>query len=346
MKKDMIEQQRGLQQHLLCDDPATCDGVKFWLERVLAAYGAEPCVDIQVIAGQLILNRKTADYLYTRFTPLKLRYKPGSRPFLEKVLTAVVRPSMSGKEKFLAILRRCRDNRDAASPKIQFFGGTEEELVKRGAIMCNEISRVFVVLCQIAGLPARLVASHITGHMMAEVFVDGCWAWCDPMKGLYMLRDDGGFASMWDLVQDPGIVDRQTAAVWNDCRPVGSREDPAFARLRKAQAQAYLRDCCLHPREAFAIGNYFAWDHAKYDYPWHTAAADPKRLDAARIAETTLRMKLGFPAHYFAGEAGMLAEMPLRMKRSGGICVQKGIWVAMESAPESRLLFYRRKGKC
>lgn len=312
----MFEKQIGMRQHLLCDDPETRQGVRFWLERVLAAYGEKPCVDIQVIAGQLILNRKTADYIYTRFTPLKLRYKPGSRLFLEKVLASVVRPKMSEKEKFLAILRRCRDNRDAASPKIQFFGGTEEDLIKRGAIMCNEISRVFVVLCQIAGLPARLMASHITGHMMAEVFVDGTWAWCDPMKGMFMYRDDGRLASTWDLVRDPGIVDRQTAAVWEDCRPSVSRDAPAFSRLHKANAQAYLRDCCLHPKEAVAIGNYYVWDHAKYEYPWHTGVEDAGRLDAARVAETTLRMQIGFPAHYFAGASGMIAEMPLRIRQA------------------------------
>jgi hypothetical protein len=310
----MFEKQMGFRQHLLCDDRDTRHGVKSWLERVLAAYGEAPCVDIQVIAGQLILNRTTADYIYTKYTPLKLRYKPGSRLFLEKVLASVVRPKMSEKEKFLAILRRCRDNRDAASPKIQFFGGTEEDLIKRGAIMCNEISRVFVVLCQMAGLPARLVAAHITGHMMAEVFVDGAWAWCDAMKGMFMYRDDGRLASMWDLMRDPGIVDRQAAAVWKECRPTVSRESPALSNIHKAYAQTYLRDCCLHPREAVAIGNYFVWDHANYAYPWQTAAADPERLDAARIAETTLRMKIGFPTHYFAGEAGYYVDMPLRMK--------------------------------
>jgi len=75
----MFEKQMGFRQHLLCDDRDTRHGVKSWLERVLAAYGAAPCVDIQVIAGQLILNRTTADYIYTKYTPLKLRYKPGGR---------------------------------------------------------------------------------------------------------------------------------------------------------------------------------------------------------------------------------------------------------------------------
>lgn len=314
----MFDNQMGMRQHLLCDDPDTRNGVKFWLNRVLAAYGKAPCVDVQVIAGQLTLNRTTADYIYTKFTPLTLRYKRGSRPFLEKVLAGVVRPKMSEKEKFLAILRRCRDNRDAANPKIQFFGGTEEELIKRGAIMCNEISRVFVVLCQMAGIPARLVGAHITGHMMAEAHVDGGWAWCDPMKGLRLYRNDGRLASTWDLVQDPGLADRQTAAIWKDCRPVGAPEDPAFSDLHKSHVQAYTRDCCFHPRETVVIGNYFVWDHTKYDYPWHTNVADAKRLNAARIAETTLRMRLGFPTHYFASEGGQFGKMQLRTIHTKG----------------------------
>jgi hypothetical protein len=30
-----------------------------------------------------------------------------------------------------------------------------------------------------------------------------------------------------------------------------------------------IRDCLLHPRESFAIGNYYVWDHSKYTYPCH-----------------------------------------------------------------------------
>jgi hypothetical protein len=311
----MFERERGFRQHLLTSDRETRAGIRFWLERVRSAYGPEPCVDMQVIEDQVLLNERSVRYLYGPYTPAKTVYRRGSRPFLEQILAAVVRPGMGEAKRFHAILRLCRDNRDRADPAIRFFGGNEEELIKRGASMCNEISRVFVVLCQMAGLPARLVSTHITGHMMAEARIGRDWAWCDPQKGLYLIRDDGRYASTWDLKRDPGILDRQQPALWRECRPTPPREDPAFAALHRAHYQAYVRDCCFHPREAVALGNYLIADHARYAYPWHTTVADQRRLEAARTAETTLRMRLGFPTCYFAAGAGLFEEMPLRMRR-------------------------------
>ena len=131
------------------------------------------------------------EYLYAEHTPLEIRYVGGARPMLEAIVSEHVRESMSGREKALALMRRVRDNRDAglASPGL-FNGGTEEELLKRGAIMCNEVSRLYACLCQIAGLPARLYCAHISGHMMNEVYVDGQWAWVDAMKGIFPVSDD------------------------------------------------------------------------------------------------------------------------------------------------------------
>ena len=170
----MFESQRGRNQMALIDDPLTRRGCELWLERVLGFYGESGGVDVEVIDDQIILNAKTVDYLYSEYTPLEIRYQVGSRPVLEAVVAEHVRESMSDREKALALMRRVRDNQDMglASPGL-FSGGTEEELMKRGAIMCNEVSRLYACLCQIAGLPARLHGSHISGHMMTEVYTDG-----------------------------------------------------------------------------------------------------------------------------------------------------------------------------
>lgn len=297
----MFEQYMGRKQMKLIDDPLTKKGCELWLQRVLSYYGEDGGVDVEIINGQLILNDKTAGHIYSGFTPTEIHYVPGSRPMLEEVVKKKVKKDMSEREKALALMRRCRDNRDhgLARPAL-FRGGTEEELLKRGALMCNEISRVFICLCQVAGLPARVHCSHISGHMMTEVMTDGKWGWIDPMKGIAPVNDDNHPASAWELLQDPTLFERQPKSVWKDVRPpavyVGNRERD---RINIAFQMARNRDCYFNPREAMAVGNYFVWEFEKYTYPWRIDPAHPKRrLEVQRLEELN-RKALGWPDYYF-----------------------------------------------
>jgi len=264
----MFEDSMGFNQCRLIEDPLVRKGCELWMQRVLTYYGRDGGVDVEVIAGQLILNERTAEYIYSeQFTPHKTFYQPGSRPMLERIVEQLTGDLNDDREKALAIMRWVRDNRDRGlRGRYRFDGGTEEELIKRGAIMCNEVSRLYCVLAQIAGLPARLFCSHISGHMMTEVLVDGTWWWIDPMKGMYCYKDDGSPASAWDLKRDPALFERQPRSVWQDCRPVGPFSEH-FPELNVAYAQAKARHCYFHPKEANAIGNYFVWEHHRYTYP-------------------------------------------------------------------------------
>ena len=297
----MFERQRGRNQMALIDDPLTRRGCELWLQRVLAYYGEDGGVDVEIIDDQVILNEKTVDYLYSDYTPLETHYVPGSRPMLEAIVAEHVAEGMAQREKALALMRRVRDNRDSGLARPELFcGGTEEELVKRGAIMCNEVARLFVCLCQIAGLPARVMGAHISGHMMTEVYIDGRWGWIDPMKGIAPVNDAGQPASVWELFRDPALFERQPQSVWDDIRPTkvyfGRQErDPRNI----AYDMAKNRDCYFHPREAIALGNYFVWEHERYTYPWRIEPADPRRLAEVRIAETQNRKAAGWPDYYF-----------------------------------------------
>ncbi len=296
----MFKNARGRNQARIIADPLVRKGVRFWMERVLGFYGPKGGVDVEVLDGMLILNEKTAAYIYSKFTPLKLRYARGSRPMLEKVVKAVTRPGMSDRARAIALMRRVRDNRDHGlrTPSL-FYGGDEEDLLRRGALMCNEVSRLYVCLCQIAGVPARLVGAHISGHMMAEVHTGGKWGWVDPMKGMFPLNRAGEPASTWELSRDPSLFERQTGDFWDDVRPPAplfgtsprNRRDLAFL-------MAKARSCYFHPREAIAIGNYYAWEHDRYTFPWRLEPYDMDRLLRARHAEVLNRKALGWPDFY------------------------------------------------
>lgn len=297
----MFENERGFNQKALIADPLTRRGCELWLERVLGYYGEQGGVDVEVIAHQVILNERSQAYLYSEFTPSELRYTPGARPLLEAAVRECVKPGMSVREKALALMRRVRDNQDRGLRQPDLFhGGDEEDLLKRGARMCNEVSRLYACLCQIAGLPARLHCAHISGHMMNEVLVDGKWWWIDAMKGMAPVDDRERPVSAWDLWRDPRLFERQPRSFWDDVRPpkitFGTQQrDPRNLAYQMASS----RDGYFHPKEAMALGNYFVWDHAAYTYPWRMEPADADRLQRARHGEYLNRHKLGWPDYYY-----------------------------------------------
>jgi len=282
----------------LAAHPLTRRGVELWLERLLGWYG-ETGVDIEIVDGQLLLTDETADYIYTDFTGLESRYVPGSRPFLERHLARHVPGDLDACETALAIMRLCRDNRDMGiRGAAAFDGGTEEELIKRGASMCNELSRLFCCLAQIAGLAARYVGHHISGHATQEVSVDGRWWWMDAQKGAYAVDEDDRPLSARDLRRDPTAFERQPLAMWDQWHPTGPFTTDPADETQRAFYMARCRDCYFRAEEAVAIGNYFVWGHDRYTYPWHVVAADEARLKRARRDEALNRKALGWPDWY------------------------------------------------
>ena len=300
----MFEQYVGRKQ---CDgypDPLTREACRLWLERVLGYYGDDAgVVDVGIIDGQLPLTAETADHIYSEpFTPKKVNYRRGDRPMLERIVDSLVKPGMSDRDKALVLMRRCRDNpaHSALRGHGDFCGGSEEELIKRGAIMCNEISRVFACLAQVGGLPARVFSSHITGHMMNEVCVDGRWWWIDVMFGVYFYRPDGSPASAWDLLTDRSLFSRQKRATFADwsnehVRGPFPAAHPRACELNLAYRIARYRECYFNPKEAAAIGNYGLDSLARFSFPWHTAGADPAREAVARHQLAQVTRKLGWP---------------------------------------------------
>ena len=297
----MFENQRGFKQHLLIGDPLIRTGCELWLERVLAFYGEDGGVDVEVIADEVILNEKSVDYLYSDFTPMEMQYQPGSRPMLEAIVAEHAKDGMTDHEKVLVLMRRVRDNRDhgLANPSL-FVGGDEEEMLKRGALRCNEVARLFACLCQIAGIPARLHCSHISGHMMNEAYTDGKWGWLDPMKGIAPVNDNHEPASAWELLQDQTLFERQPKSVWDDIRPPGATFGTDEKDIRNVNYHMLRnRDCYFNPREAMALGNYLVWAKHRYTFPWRIDPAEADKLQRSVQKAMLNRRELGWPDYYF-----------------------------------------------
>ncbi len=219
----------------------------------------------------IVLHEETADYLYTQFTPVVQPYTHGTRVFLEKIAGTVTAGLGSERDKAIALMdwvcelprtyTRAAWLGGAASGDL-FHGGTEEEVVRKGSNMCNEMSRVLGILAQIAGLASRYVG-HMTmidyddpkastGHGVNEIYVEGAWAYFD-IRGRFFERSDGRLASAWDLMRDPSLLYRQP---------------PHVLAHRSRHSDHSLADHYYTSPAVTIIANYLAADHAKYDYSW------------------------------------------------------------------------------
>ncbi|HWI64564.1 MAG TPA: transglutaminase domain-containing protein [Symbiobacteriaceae bacterium] len=190
-------------------------------------------VDRVLLEEMVFLCPETEAYLYTQFTPLDLRYRPGSRPVLEACLKQAVAGCGSPEEQVRAIVAHTSglgasvtDDLDALQ-----LGGTEEEILQRSTDWCTDLARVGCLLFQLAGLPARILVLADTeqaysGHVITEVYRSGVW----------------------------GAVDTTTGTVYLD------------GQGRPRSAAAIMRSGDVSQFRAVGVANYFVWEAGKYTY--------------------------------------------------------------------------------
>jgi hypothetical protein len=173
----------------------------------------EKTVDYYQHEEMIVLNNASAGELYDPQKAYYPKYQKGSRQFLEQIANEIAAGTKSDRERAIRLMLWI--SRIPSGPCkhrvknfVYFLGGTEEEVIKKGAAMCNEVARVLCFLAQIMGMPARGVFHFPTvqgaeGHACAEIFFEGKWNWFDETGGYGVLRKDGYFANTWELNRDP-----------------------------------------------------------------------------------------------------------------------------------------------
>ncbi|MBI1927233.1 hypothetical protein HYR99_23700 [Candidatus Poribacteria bacterium] len=205
-------------------------------------------VDRALVERMIRLCPETAAYLYGEYTPTQVKYQKGSRPELEGyVEEAVANPSL-GEERVVGIARFCSDLGKAVGDDLDAMrvGGTEEEIIRRGSDWCTDVARVGCVLCQVAGLPARLVMLANTeqaysGHVIIEAYRSGVWGAVDVTNNAVYRFPTGKPASMWELMNHPLMIPSH----WQGAPAPGAEVE----QFRRA-----------------AMVNYFVWEWENYDY--------------------------------------------------------------------------------
>jgi hypothetical protein len=205
-------------------------------------------VDRVLVERMVRLCPETVGYLYEEHTPAEVRYQRGTRPELERHLDVALACCESGEEKIEGICRFCNGLQEGATDDLDGMqvGGTEEEIIRRRSDWCTEVARVGCVLCQIAGLPARMVylfdtGQAYSGHAITEVYRSGVWGAACPHTDVVYRHRDGRPASVWDLKEERALVELHRTETGRSYTRVG--------QFRGA-----------------AVSNYFVWESHRYDY--------------------------------------------------------------------------------
>ena len=235
MTGDNLERFRGMAQF----GPA----YRKMLENDAHAPGSVDCLLLQRMVR---LCGDTADHLYACFTPTAVEYQPGTRPELERVIREAAAGGDEPESVVEAVAEFCAHLGDDVSDDLDElrFGGTEEEIIGRGSDICTDVARVGCILYQMAGLPARIVSLADTqraysGHVIVEVHRGGRWGAVDTSTCAIYRAGDGRPATTWQLMNEPALIG-------------------LCGRGKSYSTAGQFR--------AAAISNYFAADHAGYDY--------------------------------------------------------------------------------
>ena len=215
-------------------------------------------VEFQLRREQVILCPQTMAHIYGAFTPLQVRYERGSRPRLEQVVAKITTGRDTERAKVLALMRFCRDLRN--QPGLRWdnyiYGGTEEQMIDKPEILCETLGRLMVALCEVTGIPGRIIMHDLGGHIVSEIHVEGSWAYIDPRCGMYFLKPDGNFASLLDICRSPSLIDNQPDAVKADVSDVWTWSFRAWK----------VRNMYCNENEVNGFQNYSLADAEEYSF--------------------------------------------------------------------------------
>ena len=208
----------------------TCRGFSGDFDRIMRDVPVAG-IDKQQAQRMIRLCDATEAVLYgPRFSPQEIRYYPGARPALERIVGSALADrslfsaTKSNNRSAEADPTKASNDISAATASLMrwvqrnvrhpHFTGplppdralSEEHLIESGGGYCNEQCRVFIALCQVMQIPTRLCflfhANARTAHTATEVFLDGKWIFHDVSYGVRVLLPDGSFAEARQLQRE------------------------------------------------------------------------------------------------------------------------------------------------
>ena len=210
---------------------------------------ANNSVDRTIIENMIRLCDDTKEYLYESYTNRQVGQITNLRPELEYFTHKLTNEINSTEDKIIKITSYCStlgDKIETDNLDDMVFGGTEEEIIKRGSNWCTDIARVACIMYQLSGLSSRIIQlfniyQAYSGHVVNEVFRNNTWGVVDPTCGFVYEYLDGTPASAWD------IMNKKDGIIIKD-----DREN--------------ILEIDFNQFSGVAISNYYINDHVNYDY--------------------------------------------------------------------------------
>lgn len=209
--------------------------------------------------------------------PAPLTYRQGKRPVLERFVARLPAPATAPESFLDQLTARLADLAALDDVPIEQaeFGGTEEQILARRTSWCVDLSRAACALCQVAGLPARLVAladtaTAYSGHQIIEVFRQGIWGAADPITAVVYRHHDGQPATVAELQADPWLVEAHASPRRPYTKPQQFRavaittysiNDAACYDYRVSGVNAYYRQILTHAEAGWPGG--LRWLHGE-----------------------------------------------------------------------------------
>lgn len=225
---------------------------------------ADGSVDRVLFEQMIRLDNDSVEYLYNSYTDLFNRYKSGNRAYFENIVSTLKgQTDVNTVDNIISYCKNIVENCDTETEDF-IFGGTEEEIVKRGTYWCTDIARVACIMFQIAGFPSRIIITANTkfaycGHIVTEVYYNGKWGVTDPTNGVVIRHHDGVPASAWEIHQNPDITNQmgeQYESVGISNYYIDERNKYIY---ETSKVNDYYREILKHSDEKWAGG--IRWIH-------------------------------------------------------------------------------------
>lgn len=180
-------------------EPYIAKGFPGDFDRMIAEVSVSG-IDRQQTLGQVRVCPQTEALLYEGdYSPTGIAYQRGARPQLESITAAWsdaepwARAQAAADWVFEHVLHP-----HLVAPLPPNRAMTEEQIIGSGVGWCNEQARVFIALCEVTDLPARLCfVYHDNGkaaHSATEVLLDGRWCYFDQTFNICVTLADGALA--------------------------------------------------------------------------------------------------------------------------------------------------------
>jgi hypothetical protein len=164
--------------------------------------------DQRLVDGQVMLTQATRTLLYGESAPPFPRYREGLRPELEPALPRLVAGARPGLATAMALMRA------VANLESRPWDGEdrdEHRILASGAATPLERARLLALLSQMTGIASRICLLYRDReprfHAVCELGIMGAWALFDPLANQAFLVTHHPYASAWDLMRRPAIVD-------------------------------------------------------------------------------------------------------------------------------------------